>query len=81
MAQTTLNTLDRLRPIIAKFYRATPEEVTPAFSLSHENAKDSLSLVEAEMAVEEEFGIEIPDEDLEAMSTVQDVIDYIAKHE
>lgn len=41
---------------------------------------DSLDTVELVMAFEEEFGIEIPDEDAEKITTVQDAIDYIKKH-
>ena len=41
---------------------------------------DSLDIVELVMEMEEEFDVEIPDEDIEKMSTVQDVFDYITKH-
>ena len=41
---------------------------------------DSLDIVELVMEMEEEFDVEIPDEDIEKMITVQDVFDYITKH-
>ena len=53
------------------------EEVTPGASFIDDLGADSLDTVELVMALEEEFGIEIPDEDAEKMSTVGDAIKYI----
>jgi acyl carrier protein len=53
--------------------------VTPDASFVDDLGADSLDTVELVMAFEEEFGIEIPDEDAEKIKTVQDAIDYIQK--
>ena len=52
-------------------------EVTPASSFVDDLGADSLDTVELVMALEEEFGCEIPDEQAEKISTVQQAIDYI----
>jgi acyl carrier protein len=57
--------------------QVTPEQVTPEASFTDDLGADSLDVVELVMAFEEEFGIEIPDEDAEKISKVQDAIQYI----
>ena len=54
-----------------------PEEVTPTASFVDDLGADSLDTVELIMALEEEFNVEIPDEDAEKMKTVGDAIKYI----
>lgn len=54
--------------------------VVPTASFTEDLHADSLDLVELVMALEEEFHIEIPDEDAEKITTVQDVVDYIEIH-
>ena len=56
------------------------EEVTPEASFIDDLGADSLDTVELVMALEEEFGIEIPDEDAENISTVNDAMTYIESH-
>ena len=41
---------------------------------------DSLDVVELAMALEDEFGLQVPDDDLENIRTVQDIVDYVSKH-
>jgi acyl carrier protein len=55
-------------------------EVTPTASFVDDLGADSLDTVELVMAFEENFGIEIPDEDAEKIATVKDAVDYIEKH-
>jgi acyl carrier protein len=55
-------------------------DVTPASSFVDDLGADSLDRVELIMALEETFGMEIPDEDAEKISTVQDAVDYIQKN-
>jgi acyl carrier protein len=55
-------------------------DVTPASSFVDDLGADSLDRVELIMALEETFGIEIPDEDAEKIATVQDAVDYIQKN-
>ena len=68
---------DRVRGIIAEQLGVKLEEVTDAASFIEDLGADSLDTVELVMALEEEFGIEIPDEDAEKMITVGDSIKYI----
>ena len=68
---------DRVRAIIAEQLGVKLEEVTDAASFIEDLGADSLDTVELVMALEEEFGIEIPDEDAEKMSAVGDSIKYI----
>lgn len=69
--------VDKVKSIIAEQLGVKPEEVTPAASFIDDLGADSLDTVELVMALEEEFGIEIPDEDAEKMTTVGDAIKYI----
>jgi acyl carrier protein len=68
---------DRVRAIIAEQLGVKLEEVTDSASFIEDLGADSLDTVELVMALEEEFGIEIPDEDAEKMATVGDAIKYI----
>ena len=68
---------DRVRAIIAEQLGVKLEEVTDSASFIEDLGADSLDTVELVMALEEEFGIEIPDEDAEKMSSVGDAIKYI----
>ena len=68
---------DRVRAIIAEQLGVKLEEVTDAASFIEDLGADSLDTVELVMALEEEFGIEIPDEDAEKMTHVGDAIKYI----
>ncbi len=67
----------KIKSIIAEQLGVKPEEVTPNASFVDDLGADSLDTVELIMALEEEFNIEIPDEDAEKMKTVGDVIKYI----
>ena len=69
--------VDKVKSIIAEQLGVKPEEVTPTASFIDDLGADSLDTVELVMALEEEFGIEIPDEDAEKMTTVGDAIKYI----
>ena len=68
---------DRVRAIIAEQLGVKLEEVTDSASFVEDLGADSLDTVELVMALEEEFGIEIPDEDAEKMMKVGDAIKYI----
>lgn len=69
--------VDKVKSIIAEQLGVKAEEVTPQASFIDDLGADSLDTVELVMALEEEFGIEIPDEDAEKMTTVGDAIKYI----
>lgn len=68
---------EKIKSIIAEQLGVKAEEVTPESSFVDDLGADSLDTVELIMALEEEFNIEIPDEDAEKMSKVSDVIKYI----
>ncbi len=63
--------------IIASQLSVPKEKVVPEASFVDDLGADSLDLVELVMAMEEEYGIEIADEDAEKMQTVQDAINYV----
>ena len=68
---------DKITEIIVEQFGVKPEEVIPEASFVDDLGADSLDTVELVMALEEEFGIEIPDEDAEKIQTVGDAIRYI----
>ncbi len=70
----------RVIEIIVEQLGVSEEEVTIEASFIEDLGADSLDLVELIMAMEEEFGIEISDEDAEKIQTVQDVVSYINEH-
>jgi acyl carrier protein len=70
----------KVMDIIVEQLKVSPEEVTPEASFIEDLGADSLDLVELIMAMEEEFGLEISDEDAEKIQTVQDAITYITEH-
>ncbi|HHL34913.1 MAG TPA: acyl carrier protein [Desulfobulbaceae bacterium] len=70
---------DKMTEIIVEQLSVDKEKVVPGASFVDDLGADSLDLVELIMAMEEEFDVEIPDEDAEKIATVQDAIDYIAK--
>ena len=71
---------EKVRQIIVEQLGVEPSEVTPAASFVDDLGADSLDRVELIMALEETFGVEIPDEEAEKISTVQNAIDYIQKN-
>lgn len=68
---------DKVKSIVAEQLGVKVEEVTPTASFIDDLGADSLDTVELVMALEEEFSIEIPDEDAEKITTVGDAIKYI----
>ncbi len=68
---------DKIKSIIAEQLGVKADEVTPQASFIDDLGADSLDTVELIMALEEEFNVEIPDEDAEKMTTVGDAIKYI----
>jgi acyl carrier protein len=71
---------EKVKQIIIDQLGVGGEEVTPQAKFVEDLGADSLDTVELVMALEEEFGIEIPDEDAEKIATVKDAIDYIKSH-
>jgi acyl carrier protein len=71
---------DKVKKIIIDQLGVDEAEVTPEAKFIDDLGADSLDTVELVMALEEEFGIEIPDEDAEKIATVRDAITYIQEH-
>ena len=71
---------DKVKKIIAEKLSVDMEEVVPEASFVDDLGADSLDLVELIMSMEEEFDVEISDEDAEKIATVKDAFDYVAEH-
>ena len=68
---------EKVKDIIVEQLGVNPEQVTDEASFIEDLGADSLDIVELVMAFEEEFGVEVPDEDAEKLQKVGDVIKYI----
>ncbi|GAA4757887.1 acyl carrier protein [Sphingomonas daechungensis] len=73
-------TADRVKKIVVEHLGVEQDKVTEDASFIDDLGADSLDIVELVMAFEEEFGVEIPDDAAEKISTVKDAIDYIEQN-
>ena len=71
---------ERVKKIVVEHLGVEPDKVTEGASFIDDLGADSLDTVELVMAFEEEFGIEIPDEDAEKITRVKEAIEYIESH-
>ncbi len=74
-------TFDRLKKLIVEQLGVDEEEVTPQASFVEDLNADSLDLVELIMSLEEEFGMEISDEDAEKIQKVSDAVEFVEEHQ
>ena len=81
MAMTQEEILTGLGEIIDEVAGVPAEEVTPEKSFVDDLDIDSLSMVEIAVAAQDKFGVEIPDDQLKDLTTVQDVIEFVRKAE
>jgi acyl carrier protein len=72
---------EKIKKIICEQLEVSEEDVVPGASFVDDLGADSLDQVELIMAMEEEFGISISDEEAEKIVTVKDAIDYIEQHQ
>lgn len=72
--------LEKMKEIIAEQLSVDAESITEASSFKEDLGADSLDLFELVMALEDEYSVEIPAEELEKMSTVGDVMEYLKNH-
>ena len=71
------DTAERVKKIVVEHLGVEPEKVNEDASFIDDLGADSLDIVELVMAFEEEFGVEIPDDAAEKITTVRDAIEYI----
>jgi len=69
--------LDKIKEVVAEQLDVSIDEIKEDSKFVEDLGADSLDVVELVMALEEEFGVEIPDEDAEKIQTVKDALDYI----
>jgi acyl carrier protein len=79
MALTTEEILAGLSEIIDEIAGVPADEVTPDKTFADDLDIDSLSMVEIAVAAQDKFGVEIPDDQLKDLKTVQDVINYVER--
>jgi acyl carrier protein len=72
---------ERVNKIIIEQLGVKENEVNEEASFVDDLGADSLDTVELVMALEEEFGVEIPDEDAEKIKTVKEALDYVKEHQ
>jgi acyl carrier protein len=77
---TTGNVEQKVKGIIAEQLGVAEDEIKTTSSFIEDLGADSLDIVELVMAMEEEFEVEIPDEEAENIKTVQDAVNYINTH-
>ncbi|MBL8142764.1 MAG: acyl carrier protein [Acidobacteria bacterium] len=75
-----MSVADKVKSIIVENLGVDEDEVTPDASFQEDLGADSLDVVELVMALEEQFGVEIPDEDAEKITRVREAIEYIETH-
>jgi acyl carrier protein len=72
-----MSTFEKLQEIVSEQLGVSSEEVKPEASFVEDLGADSLDLTELIMAMEDEFGIEIDDEEAQKLTTIQAALDYI----
>lgn len=72
---------ERLQSIVAEQLGVEPDQVVREAEFVADLNADSLDMVELVMSLEEEFSVEISDEDVESIRTVGDAVDYIEEHQ
>ena len=80
MSEKEISIEDQIRKIVVGQLGVKPDQITPEAKFIEDLGAASLDTVELVMALEETFGSEIPDEDAEKITMVQDAIDYIKNH-
>lgn len=71
---------ERILTVVKNFDKVDPVKVNASVKFADDLGLDSLDIVEVVMAIEDEFAIEIPDQEADKISSIQEAIDYIASH-
>ena len=74
------NMFEQIKKMVAENWGVEESQITESASFKDDLGADSLDLFELTMALEDEYGIEIPSEDLEKIVTVGDVVEYVNAH-
>jgi len=74
-----LSTFDRVKKVVAEITAVSEDEINPLTSFGDDLGADSLTMVELVMALEEEFGIDISEEDAKKITTVGEAVSFIDK--
>jgi acyl carrier protein len=78
--ERTMDIAQRVKEIIAKNLDVDVNDIKPESSFINDLGADSLAIVELVLALEEEFELDIPDEETEKIRTVNDAVEYITAH-
>ena len=76
-----MTTFDKVKGIIIAALGCEDEDVTPETNLVDDLGADSLDIVEIAMVIEEEFGLELSDEEVQQLKTINSVIQYVDNHD
>ncbi len=72
--------LEKLKSILAEQFDAEEDSITSETNLQEDLEADSLDVVDLLMSIEDEFEVEIPDDEVENIKTVGDIVEYIESH-
>lgn len=77
----SLSVFEKLQKIISEQLEIDEDDITPDSDIIDDLGADSLDIVDLVMSIEDEFQVEIPDEAIEQIATVEDAVKYIEDHE
>lgn len=75
------STLEQVKSILSEQLNVSKDTITPETNIINDLDADSLEVLDVIMAVNDVFGVEIPDEDVEKVKTVEDIVSYIESHQ
>ena len=73
--------LEKVKAILSEQFDVEEEKITPETSIVNDLNADSLDVVDLLMSIEDEFEVEVPDEEIENIKTVDDLVKYIENHQ
>lgn len=76
-----MDTFEKIRALLAEQLDVEPEKITMESDIMSDFEADSLDIVDMVMTLEDEFGVEVPDEAIENLRTVGDVVNFVESHQ